>query len=149
MDANLAAGSDLPGDQGQRGRRPWDTDNEDALGVFQRSQHDWDTGLLQVTAANDGIGTIIGRQRGRGTLSLWVPAQVNIAGTMTATPAGVAFAPTPDTLPLGLGVPLNVGDSVVIASEGSAYATLLPGQTVGYVAWLVTLNPINGGLGAT
>ncbi len=149
MDANMPIGSDLHGDLGQRGRKPWDTDNEDALGVFQRACHDWDTGVLQLTAANDGISQIVGRQRGRGTLSLWVPAYVNIAGTMTATPAGVAFAPLQSGLMTGLGTPLNVGDSAVIASEGGAYAALLPGQTTGYVAWLVTLNPINGGLGAS
>lgn len=148
-DTNNVAPPDTYGDRGVRGRKPWDVANDEALPVYQRASLDWSAGLVQVTEANDGTAVVVGRQKGRASLALWVPSEVPIAGVMTATPAGVFFAPSKAELSLVTMPPLNVGDSVLIASEGSCYVGLLPGETTGWVAWMTLTNPIGGGLGTT
>jgi len=146
VDALPAATPDQAGDLGARGKKPWSTSNDKALGVWQRAAEEWTTGLLQVTQANSGISLVVGRQKGRGSLALWVPSQVPIAGVMTATPAGVFVAPS--AAEMFSVPPLNVGDSLLIVSEGSCYAGLLPGQTTGWIAWMSLVNPTGGGLGS-
>ena len=107
----------------------------------------WDTN--NVAPPDDGTAVVVGRQKGRASLALWVPSQVPIDGVMTDTPAGVFFAPSKAELSLVTMPPLNVGDSVLIASEGSCYVGLLPGETTGWVAWMTLTNPVGGGLGTT
>ena len=139
-----AAPPDQAGDLGARGRRPWAVDNDHALGIWQRAADNWTTGLLQVTLDNSGVSLVVGRQKGRGSLALWVPTKVPINGVMTATPAGVRIAPSASEM---FNVPcLNVGDSLLIVSEASCYAGLLPETETGWVAWLSLENPVGGGL---
>lgn len=151
FDANMPIGPDLHGKQYTQGRKAWGTDNDQALTVWQRASHDWSIGLIVVTQDNDGVSQIIGRQPGRASLSLWVPTSVMIAGTLTTTPAGVMLAPTSGELSANTtnGAVLNVGDSLQILSEGSCYAGLIPGQTVGYIQYVSLTNPVGGGLGTT
>lgn len=150
FDSNLPIGPDTHGDHYQQGRKPWGTDNDQALTVWQRASHDWSIGLIVVTTANDGISQIIGRQPGRASVALWVPEQVLVAGVLTTTPAGVCLAPTAGELANGVNnAVLNVGDSIDIPTEGGFYAGLIPGFTTGYVQYVSLTNPVGGGLGAT
>lgn len=147
FDANMPIGPDVHGSQGRVGRKPFDVPADQALGVWQRASADWDVGLVVVTAANDGVSKVVGRQVGRASLALWVPTSVIINGVLTATPAGVVIAPDPGNL--FQGAVLNVGDSLQLLTEASCYIGLLPGQASGYLQYVSLTNPVGGGLGST
>ena len=96
------AGEGVPGaphDQGtqwQHGREPWGIDNEEALPVYQRSAHDWQPGQVFVSSATyDSMQAIIvGRQKGRLALTIWVP----LLAPDGSTPKGVLIAPSVSAL---------------------------------------------------
>lgn len=145
MDANAPVGGDHggPSSAGRRGK-PWGTDNEEALGVYQRAAFAWHPVLVAVYPGNPTL--IAGRQKGRTGLSLWVPNQVVVGGALITNPAGVLIGSDPEEA-VTANVVLNVGDSCRIGTEGSAYAAVIPGTAVGYVQCIMEVNPPGGELG--
>jgi hypothetical protein len=144
FDANVPVGGDVPGLINPRTNKPWNTDNADALGVYQRAAADWTPGLVVVNSNNSAL--VVGRQKGRLAVLLSVPTSVMINGTLTTTPAGVLIGSDPQEAASNLYV-LNVGDSVAIYTEASVYAALVPGTSAGYVQFITLTNPLGGELG--
>jgi hypothetical protein len=129
-----------------RRAKPWGTEPEESLGVFQRLSTDWATGLIVLSTTNSPLRAVR-QQKGRTFLALWVPATVPIAGSMQTTPNGVMFGVSEGAVAQpGTGSPINVGDSVPIYSEDSAWVALQPGATSGYVCYLHCWSPPGGGL---
>lgn len=135
---DIAAGPPVPLDTAQgppaTGRRPWAVDNPDALAVFMRASASWSANTFTLSRTLQ----LIGRQRGRTHVSLWVPASAS---------AGVLIAPTEGEVDNGDGVELAPGDSIAIYTEAPIYGGLVTGQTTGVVAVVAYLNP-GGSLGA-
>jgi hypothetical protein len=129
--------NDSPGIKFDRGRSPFGTAQEEALGVFQRLASDWSTGLVVVDVNQGGAVKVVGRQRGRSALQLWVPTSViGPLGTVIATPAGVIIGPTENEVQQTFSATILMpGDSMTVLSEGSVWAGLQPAQTVGYVQY--------------
>lgn len=128
-----------------RGKAPWSVPNSKALHTFQRLSSDWQTNLIVLSSGLDindnGVVKVVNALPGRSAVTLWVPAQVPISGSMTTTPAGVMFSSDEGDLIQGYGTPLNVGDSVTVDAEGAIYAGLQPGESSGYVAYMHCFNP--------
>ena len=135
---DFAAGPPVPLDTAQgppaTGRRPWAVDNPEALGVFMRAAATWSANTITLSRTLQ----IIGRQRGRTHVSLWVPS---------SAAAGVIVAPTEGEVDSGDGVTLYPGDSLAIYSEAPIYGGVIIGQASGTVAVVAYLNPA-GSLGA-
>lgn len=128
-------GDDRLGAQGQRTVPPWNTDNEEALPVYQRSAHDW--------SANEyTLGTtpiqIAGRLRGAQSTIIWVP---------TAAAHGCVISPSEGDITQGAGITLSPGDSIELATEAAVWAGVIVGQTTGTVYVVRLFNPPGGGLG--
>ena len=114
---------------GQRGRKPWSTDNDQALTVNQRASHDWDIGLVVVTASNDGVSKIIGRQPGRATSHCGCRGTGSHRRGVDDDSRGRGTRPDRWRAGNGAGAAvLNVGDSFDVPTEGSFYAGLIPGS---------------------
>ena len=146
FDANNPVPPDVPGSQATKNRgKPWATDNEEALGVYQRAAYAWQPGLVVVDLTNQPY-TVVPRQKGRVNCSLWVPTSVIIDGTLTTTPNGVMIGSDPSEA-LASNCILNVGDSLDLPTEGSIYVAVIPGETSGYVQFVTLVNPIGGELG--
>jgi hypothetical protein len=130
--------------QAPTGRPPWSTDNDEALGVFQRGSDSWDGGLIVVDANGSGTAQVIGRQKGRCAVKLWVPTALN----GVATVYGVMLSPNQSELenPIPGGFQLNPGDSIVIETEAPVYAGLIGTNPLGHVQWIVLSNPLGGHL---
>lgn len=146
LDANAPVGGDRAGSQAGKTRsKAWSTDNEEAMPVYQRAAHDWNPRLTIVTAAT--VPELVSpRQKGRVSLSLWVPSSVLINGVLTTTPAGVCIGSDPQEA-IDARCVLNIGDSILIPSEGSVYVAQIPGQGTGYCQSTSHTNPIGGELG--
>jgi|HubBroStandDraft_6_1064221.scaffolds.fasta_scaffold291133_2 hypothetical protein len=135
--------SDTAGYRYPTGRKPWDTDNEDALAIWERASHDWTGDTVTIGMPNPTL-QLIGRQPGRKCITLWCPS----------TGTAVCIAPTQGvcdqqfTSGIG-GLILNPGDSVTINTEAQVWAGILNGNTTGTVAFLAEYNPPGGGLGTT
>lgn len=128
------------------GKPAFSTDNGSAFPTFQRAASDWSVGVVIPNAAtNGGVATVVGRQRGRVAVKLWVPTQL---ASGVAVTAGVVIGPDENELqaPVNPTV-LNVGDSITIETEGSVYCGVIPGQTTGVVQYLVLSNPPGGSVG--
>lgn len=126
------------------GRAPWSRTNVQATPTFQRLAAAFSLNLIAVDTNQGGTAKVVGRQPGRTRLTLWVPEEVPISGTMTATPAGVLVAASEGEIQQNIGVPLNVGDSIDISSEQGVWVGLQPGNTVGYVCALHCFDPAGG-----
>lgn len=144
-----------PPDQPQAwtpGRPPYDTDNWDAIAVYERAAHEWDAGVVYLNSQNSGTAIVVGRLKGRKSVTVWVPT-TDAAGNTTK---GVLLANRPGPLEAGTGgaltgdiIVLNPGDSVTIASEASVWAGLIGSNTTGFCQFVSTYNPPGGSLGAT
>ena len=141
-DANLAVPLDTgtPNDVA-RAKRPFTTPNGGALGVFERSAHDW-RGAVVVVSSTSPAAQIVGRLPGRRSVTLWVPSSLTIAGTVVTVTNGVLVAATEGELfqAGGGGIQLNVGDSLRIESEAPVWVGLIPGDSPGYVQFLELFN---------
>jgi hypothetical protein len=145
FDANTAVAPDRPAPLAPPTRKPFGTENDEALPVFQRAAGDWTPQLVIVNSGNPT--TIVGRQKGRTFAYLWVPVSVVINGTVTATPAGICIGSSPEEATQN-NVLLSVGDPPVpFPTEGSIYAAVQPGQSVGYVQVISFTSPPGGQLG--
>lgn len=144
FDANVPVGGDRPAPLNDRTRKPFGTENEEALPVNQRSAYAWSPRLIIVSS--DTPVLVAGRQKGRQGVSLWVPTSVIINGTLTTTPAGVMIGSDPQEATSAVTV-MNVGDSIRIQTEGAVFAALVPGTAAGYLQVIVEVNPPGGELG--
>jgi hypothetical protein len=127
-----------------KGHKQFDTENGDAIAVYQRAAHDWDSGAITLGSGTAGPVMVVGRQRGRLATTLWVPAK-DANGNV---PNGVIIASTQGEIQ-GAGYPivLNVGDSLTINSEGAVFASVIAGNTTGLVFFKTEYNPAGGELG--
>jgi hypothetical protein len=133
--------------QHRPGRKPWDTANEEALPVNQRASRDWGPGTCYVSTGgvNSGVSIVVGRQKGRSSITIWVPSLMPNG----VAPLGVLIAADPSALQTQ-GVPtdvvvLNVGDSVTIASEGAVWAGVIGANASGACQFIQTTNPLGRG----
>lgn len=139
-------GTDEPGDLFDRGRKPWGTRNENAFAVYQRAANDWDGGVVVANSAfNGGTATVVGRQKGRVSIKLWVPAKLADG----SIPNPVTFGPNESELQTpGNNAPvLNVGDAIVLETEGSVYIGVVGANPTGTVQYVVLTNPLGGPAG--
>jgi hypothetical protein len=141
---SLATPPDTPGDRYDTSRGPWSTENQSAVPVFQRLAHDWVGGYLKVSS-NQNPQTVVGRQPGRGPVTIWVPNQLP-DGTVPSF--GVTIGSDQADIYNNGGIALGVGDSITIPSEASVYAVVTGSNATGACQWFATLNPAGGGLGA-
>jgi hypothetical protein len=137
-DGNQPVDPDTGGPRFATKPAPWRTENEDALPVYQRAAHDWTSNTFLISKNNGGTIQVIGRQKGRIGVQLWVPS--------TAT-NGVRIAPTEGEVQANSGAILNVGDSAFLPTEGPVWVGLLPTKTTGTVYVTVFYNPAGGSLG--
>jgi hypothetical protein len=145
---NAAAPPDTVGNRYSTGAPPWKVENSEATPVFERASHDFSANVIVANSnSNGGTAVAAGRVKGRKAVTLSVPATLS---TGLATPAGVVWGPTEDSVqqPAGTFMPvLNVGDSVTIATEAHVYVGVIPGQPTGYVQVVEEINPPGGALG--
>ena len=133
----------------RRGMRQFATSNGEAVATFERASSDWSSGAVYLSSANMGVGPIqvVGRQKGRKSTTLIVPAK----DAQGNAPNGCIIASTQGELQgSGAGAEvyvLNVGDSVTIPSEAGVWAQVIPGNTTGYVQFVSVYNPPGGELG--
>jgi hypothetical protein len=127
------------------GKPPFSTDSGDAFPVFMRSATDWNAGVVVANAAtNGGVATVVGRQKGRISVKVWIPTTLS-DGT---TPLPALFGSDENELQGPARSPvLNVGDAITIESEGSIYIGVVPGNQTATVQYLVLSNPPGGALG--
>lgn len=143
---------DQPGDRFDRGGKPWSTKNQNAFPVYQRAAEDWDGGVVVANSAfNGGTSIVVGRQKGRLAVKLWVPAKL-ADGTI---PNPVVFGPNESELQSAISAGgvvnnapvLNVGDAITIETEGSIYIGVVGANLTGTVQYLVLTNPLGGPAG--
>src|SRR5580698_2407675 len=68
--SNFPVPRDTGGKRYKQGAPAFDTEAEDALAVFQRSSQGWTGNNATITAAVQAVG----RQKGRISVSIWVPS---------------------------------------------------------------------------
>lgn len=141
---------EVPSSAKQTTRRPFATDNGQAFGVYERAAQEWRATTVVVNANQGGTSGVVGRQRGRKSVTIWVPSQLVVGGALVTPANGIMFAATEGELQGGGGAYLAVGDSVTIASEAAVAVGLPPGAAVAYCQYLDLYNPPGGGIiGAT
>jgi hypothetical protein len=139
---------DTAGNRYENGRRQFDKGNGEAFPVFERASSDFTTGAIFVNSWNGGTVIVVGRQKGRKALTLWVPTSIVPPGSTTPiTPSGVLFAQTEGELQNGGGAQINPGDSLTIETEAPVWCGLIPGSTSGVVQFTTVYNPGGGELG--
>ncbi len=133
--------------QHRPGRKPWGTDNDEALPINQRAARDWRGGLCYVQSGglNSGTALVVGRQKGRTAVTIWVPTLMPNG----VAPLGVLLSADVNALQ-GLGanadvIVLNVGDSVTIPTEGAVYAGVIGANATGFCQFFQTTNPLGNG----
>ncbi len=144
-----------PPDQPQEwtpGRPPYDVENYDAIATYERASHEWDAGAVYVDSQNGGTAIVVGRQKGRKSVTIWVP-NTDAGGN---TPNGVLLANREGALQgitggnlTGDMIVLNKGDSITIDTEASVWAGLIGSNSTGFCQFIATYNPPGGSLGAT
>jgi len=137
---------DTAGNRYTTGRKNFGTDNGEAFPVFERASSDWTAGSVVVGTNNGGTSIVVGRVRGRKTVTVWVPSTWTNPGGTSTTPNGVVIGQTEGELQSGAGAQLNPGDSITIGTEAPVWAALIPGKTSGVVQYLVEYNPAGGEL---
>lgn len=116
---------------------PWSIENEEALAVYQRAAQGGAVRQITLSATNPVVQAV-GRLKGRVQVTLWVDSGATF---------GVAWGFNEGDVQQGVGVPLNVGDSVTLPCEAAVWIGLQSGQTTGRVNVLDLYNPPGGGLG--
>jgi hypothetical protein len=139
MPTDNAAPHDTAGDRWTAGRKGFGTDNAAALATFQRASEFWSARVVSVDANSGGTAQVVGRQRGRTNVTIWVPSLLPNG----ATPLGVILAPTEGEAQAGgnSGIVLLPGDSLTITTEAPVFAGLIPGNASGYCQCVVTFDP--------
>ena len=139
LPTDMPAPHDLAGNRfATTHRRPFDTNPAEALAVWQRASSDWTARVVSVDANSGGTALVVGRQRGRGSVTVWVPSTLP-NGT---SPNGVVIAASEDEAQSAMGgVALNPGDSITINTEGPVYAGLIGANTTGACQVVVDYNP--------
>lgn len=134
-----AAPHDTAGDRWTVGRKGFGVDNAAALATFQRSSEFWSARVVSVDANSGGTAQVVGRQRGRTELTIWVPTTLPNG----ATPLGVILAPTEGEAQAGgnSGIVLLAGDSLTLHTEAPVFAGLIPGNTSGFCQVTVAFDP--------
>lgn len=131
-------GPDQLESQGFTTRKPWATENEDAIPTNQRSAHNWEARVYTVNVNNSPIQAA-GRLRGCVATVIWIPS---------TSPFGVMVSPDEGDIQQGAGLILNPGDSFQIESEGAVWLGIIPGNNSGGPAQIARfINPPGGGLG--
>lgn len=132
---------DTPGGDAPRGKASFDTDNDEAVAVFQRASESFTTGLWIISGATQ----IVGRMAGRTGTTLSVPTTDEGNNAIQ----GVRYAPNQSQLsgPLNTCSFLLPGASITIPSEGPVWVAPLFGNATGYVIVMTTDNPSGGQLG--
>jgi hypothetical protein len=131
---------DTAGGDSPRGTESFSTENDEAIGVFQRADEAWTGQTWPIT----GAVQIVRRMKGRGATTVYVPA-TDVNGNAIL---GVIVGPN-DSDVQGNGFPLFLlpGMSMTIRSEAPVWAAPIPGNATGYVCTLTTDNPSGGQLG--
>lgn len=145
IDANAAVGPDSRQPAYTTGREPYKRDNYEVLPTFERASDAWSAQTVKINAAyNGGTALVVGRQKGRKSVTISVPLTL-ADGT---TPLGVVIGPTEAEVQAGgaSGYVLNVGDSVTLSTEGTVYAGVIPGNATGACQFVAFFNPPSGGL---
>ena len=128
-------------------RKAWGTTNADALSVFERASSDFTAGVINISTQNGNTAIIVGRQKGRKSVTIWVPKTYTNASGSTSTPNGVIIGQTEGEVQAYAGAQLNPGDSITINTEAPVWAGVLGGNTSGLCQFLVEYNPAGGELG--
>lgn len=133
---------------GARGRPPFAVPNGRAMGVFQRGSKTWSGRPFSV---GDTPSRIVGRQRGRSSILLWVPKKLIISGALVAltATAGICIAPSMGEATQYAGFILLRGDSIELPTEASLYGIALPTTARGYCQWSSFYNPSGDGATGT
>lgn len=139
--------ADEPGNKYTTSSKAWGTDNADALMVFERASSDFTAGVININAQNGNTAIIVGRQKGRKSVTIWVPSTYTSSAGTSSTPKGVMVAQTEGEVQAYAAVQLNPGDSITINTEAPIWAGILPGNTTGLCQFLVEYNPAGGELG--
>jgi len=138
---------DTAGNKYVTNKKAWGTDNADAIMVFERASSDFTAGVISINAQNGNTAIIVGRQKGRKSVTIWVPSTYTNSSGTSSTPNGVTVAQTEGEIQNNAAVQLNPGDSITINTEAPIWAGVLPGQTTGICQFLVEYNPAGGELG--
>lgn len=126
----------------ETGMKRWGTDNAEAIHVFERASSDFTAESIYVSSNSYGF-QLVGRVKGRKSVTIWVPTSyTNAVGTVVSS-TGVVIAEVQGKAEQGNGIQLNPGDSISISTEAPIYVGLLPGQTVGNCQYVVEYNPAN------
>ena len=137
---------DTPGNRYTTGRKNFGTDNGEAFPVFERASSDFNAGRVSVGTSNGGTSIVVGRVRGRKSITIWIPTTWTNPGGTSTSPNGVTIGQTEGELQSGAGIQLNPGDSITIDTEAPVWAGLIPGKTTGVLQYLTTYNPAGGEL---
>ena len=144
---DTSVSQDQFGNKYKTGSKRWGTDVADSLMVFERSSSDFTAGVINITTANGSTSIIQGRQKGRKSVTIWVPSTFTNAAGTTSTPLGVIIGQTEGEVQQYAGVQLNAGDSITINTEAPIWAGVLGGNSTGLCQYLVEYNPAGGELG--
>ena len=131
---------DTVGGDSPRGRESFATENDEAIGVFQRASEAW-TGRQFLISNPTQVAR---RGKGRTQVTVFVPA-TDVNGVAVT---GVIIGPS-DSDVQGQGNPLFLlpGMSITLETEAPVWAAPIPGNTTGYVCVMITDNPSGGQLG--
>jgi hypothetical protein len=132
-------GPDTPDQLWTPGRQGFAADNREAVGVFQRASEFWSARGCAVDANAGGTAEVIGRQKGRTMVRIWVPTLMPNG----IAPLGVIIAPTQGEAQAGLnsGVVLNVGDAIELHTEAPVFAGLIGANLTGYCQCVAYFDP--------
>lgn len=129
-------GREEPSSPTPTGKRPFSVPNGEAFAVNQRASERWRASVVVVSTNQGGTSQVVGRLKGRRSLTLWVPTQLVVGGALVVPANGIMFASTEGEIQNGAGAFLAVGDSVTIESEGAVAVGVPPGATSAFAQWL-------------
>ena len=132
---------DTPGGDAVRGREPFSEDNAAAVPTFQRSSHDFTSGVLVLSDSQQ----VVGRMRGRESTTIWCPPTDQLGNAVN----GFIFGETEGELQQGTAAAYVLpGMSVTIRSEAPVWAAPIPGgSSPATVCYKTEYNPAGGALG--
>jgi hypothetical protein len=147
VDVTSPVKSDEPGNKYTTDKKAWGTNNADALMVFERASSDFTAGIISINTQNGNTAIVVGRQKGRKSVTIWVPSTYTNSSGSSSTPNGVMIAQTEGEVQAYAAVQLNPGDSITINTEAPIWAGVLPGASTGICQYIVEYNPAGGELG--
>lgn len=121
------------------GKPAFGTPTDKALGVFQRSAHDW-TANRWVLSNNTNAVEVAGRSKGRTRIVLSCPTSANDTLSL-----GVVVGPTEGEVQNGIGGwPIYPGESLTLDTEAPVWVGLLGANATGVVRVAAMINPPGG-----